>query len=78
MLVSGSRDGQLRVWDVSRGTTTRSETRVSQNTVTALRWIPDSESVAQSSEDKILRVWDVRTGLRLATSFSRQQYIHVW
>ena len=76
MLVSGSRDGQLRVWDVARGAM-RSECRVAQNTVTALRWIPGSDSVAQSSEDKTLRVWDVRSGLRAAASFPRQQYIHV-
>ncbi len=49
---------------------------MAQNTVTALCGIPHADVVAQSSEDKILRVWDARN-LAVTLAFPRQQYIHV-
>jgi WD40 repeat protein len=76
LLVSGSRDGTLRTWDLATAAMA-AEKKTPQNTVTGLCWVPGAAAaVAQSSEDKVLRVWDVRA-LAVAMAFPAQQYLHV-
>ncbi|XXQ38995.1 WD domain, G-beta repeat [Plasmodiophora brassicae] len=64
---SGARDYNVSFWDLAtcrRLTTNETEL----NVVTAVKWIPDSASVLQCSEDLLVRVWDSRTG-KLAQKF---------
>ncbi|XP_065917457.1 WD repeat-containing protein 31-like isoform X2 [Dysidea avara] len=60
LLCSGSRDNSVRVWNMP---TRRSVAvmEIPRNLVTGLKWIGTEMSILQSSEDKILRVWDLRT-----------------
>ena len=76
-LCSGSRNGDLFLWDSATGKRV-AKTHVNRNVITAVCWAPVKASpglVAQTSEDKILRVWDVRT-MKAAHTYPRQQYIH--
>lgn len=75
-LCSGSRNGDIFLWDSSTAKRT-AKAHVNRNVITAVCWTPgDAGLVAQTSEDKILRLWDVRT-MKPAHAYPRQQYIHV-
>lgn len=60
MLVSGSRDAQVCLWDLLSGKQVHSA-KIERNLVTDIRWIPNSHCFAQTSEDLTLRIWDSRT-----------------
>ncbi|XP_015775498.1 PREDICTED: WD repeat-containing protein 31-like [Acropora digitifera] len=73
LMFSGSRDNCVRLWDVTR-TTSISEKEISRNLVSCVKWIPTTQfQVAQTGEDKILRVWDTRQ-MQPVISFPAQQY----
>ena len=66
ILVSGSRDGELRFWDV--------KTRETLNTVAAhgkqvkkVAFSPSGKTVVSAGSDGELRFWDVKTGEHLKT-----------
>ena len=66
ILVSGSRDGELRFWDV--------KTRETLNTIAAhnklvkrVAFSPSGKMVVSASSDYTLRFWDVQTGEHLKT-----------
>lgn len=67
MLASGARNGDVFVWDVAACKRVRQQ-HVTRNVVTALKWVPTTVTFAQTSEDKILRLWDSRT-LKLAQEY---------
>ncbi|XP_031560881.1 WD repeat-containing protein 31-like [Actinia tenebrosa] len=60
MLFSGSRDNSVRLWDVNVGDCIQ-QSEVTRNLVSCVKWIPDSHEVAQTGEDKMVRIWDTRT-----------------
>ena len=72
VLASGARNGDVFIWDVESGKRLRKQ-HITRNVVTALKWVPTTETFAQTSEDKILRLWDART-LKVAQEYPRQQY----
>ncbi|XP_074626914.1 WD repeat-containing protein 31-like [Acropora palmata] len=77
LMFSGSRDNCVRLWDVTR-TTSISEKEVSRNLVSCVKWIPTTQfQVAQTGEDKILRVWDTRQ-MQPVISFPAQQYFQTY
>ncbi len=60
LLVSGSRDNNVKVWDLWSNTCIRS-VHIPRNLVTDMKWIERQNCILQSSEDKSLRIWDART-----------------
>jgi len=77
LLFSGSRDNCVRLWDTTRKTSV-SEKEVSRNLVTCVKWIPGTQTqVAQTGEDKMLRVWDTRN-MQPAFTFPLQQYFQTY
>ncbi|XP_038046246.1 WD repeat-containing protein 31-like [Patiria miniata] len=72
-LCSGSRDNSVRQWDISTGQCIN-QSIIPRNLVTHIKWIPGESMLAQTSEDKCLRLWDTRT-LTEAHVFPKKQYI---
>ena len=50
--------------------------RAPRNLVTALEWIGDEMAILQSSEDKTLRVWDLRA-CSMSQQFRARNYLQV-
>lgn len=72
-LCTGSRDNTLRIWDVQTGICLQ-KSSISRNLVTHICWIPTESLVIQTSEDKMIRIWDVRE-LQVTHTFPMKQYI---
>lgn len=73
LLFSGSRDNCVRLWDTTKNTSI-SEKEVSRNLVSCVKWIPGTQAqVAQTGEDKMVRIWDTRN-MQPAFTFPTQQY----
>ena len=66
MLISGSKDGTLRWWNVPRGACARL-TQAHHGTVQALRRSPDGSQLASCGDDGDIKLWDLRTGEHLKT-----------
>jgi WD40 repeat protein len=60
-IVSGSLDGDLRIWDAATGQC-RMTLQGHTARVEAVAWSPDSASIVSGSLDSGLRIWDVATG----------------
>jgi WD40 repeat protein len=60
ILCSGSRDNSICLWDLNMGRPI-SSMHIPRNLVTELKWIQGERAVVQSSEDKTLRIWDLRS-----------------
>ncbi|EDO29225.1 predicted protein, partial [Nematostella vectensis] len=73
LLFSGSRDNTVKLWDVATGTCVL-ENEISRNLVSCVKWVPDTSLVAQTGEDKTLRVWDTRN-MDVAITYPRKNYI---
>nr|CDP97636.2 Bm5567 [Brugia malayi] len=71
--VSGARDATLRLWDLEMGTCLRA-VRHSRNLVTHISHCSTNNLLAQSSEDKQLKIWDGRN-LCLAFQFPKKNHI---
>ncbi|KAG8447392.1 hypothetical protein GDO86_014749 [Hymenochirus boettgeri] len=74
-LLTGSRDNTLCKWDVESGQCVQSAA-ISRNLVTHLCWVPGESYVVQTSEDKVIRVWDTR-GLQVSQALPMKQYIQM-
>ncbi|XP_077987150.1 WD repeat-containing protein 31-like [Glandiceps talaboti] len=72
-LCTGSRDNYIKVWDIETGSCIL-QNHISRNLVTCVKWLPNQDAIAQTSEDKCLRIWDSRT-LRESHVFQKKQYI---
>lgn len=73
LLFSGSRDNCVRLWDTTKNTSI-SEKEVSRNLVSCVKWVPGTQTqVAQTGEDKMLRIWDTRN-MQPSFTFPAQQY----
>lgn len=68
---SGGRDACVKMWNLGNGKCT-AKREISRNIVTGLAWFGDS-TVAQSSEDKRLRVLDGHNNLASAIEFPVQK-----
>jgi WD40 repeat protein len=60
-LVSGSKDGVVRLWDVSSGA--RRELRGHAGAVLGVAFAPDGRTLTSASADTTALVWDVRAAL---------------
>ncbi len=56
MIVSGSKDSTLKVWDVKKKAL-MFDLPGHSDEIYAVDWSPDGEKVASGSKDKILRIW---------------------
>ncbi|XP_069790130.1 WD repeat-containing protein 31 isoform X1 [Narcine bancroftii] len=72
-LCTGSRDNSLCMWDVETGICLQKYS-ISRNLVTHICWIPTESLVLQTSEDKMVRIWDIRE-LQVTHTFPMKQYI---
>lgn len=73
LLFSGSRDNCVRLWDTTKNTSI-SEKEVSRNLVSCVKWVPGTQTqVAQTGEDKMVRIWDTRN-MQPSFTFPAQQY----
>ncbi|KAK2140540.1 hypothetical protein LSH36_1321g00005 [Paralvinella palmiformis] len=75
-MCSGSRDNSLRLWCLSTGECLR-QNSVTRNLVTHVNWAEDSDIIAQTGEDKEVKIWDART-LAVVQRFARKQHIQSW
>lgn len=61
-IVSGARNYNIFVHDVTRSDAVQQLPRIDQNVVTALQYVPTSaDCIVQTSEDLVLRMYDLRT-----------------
>ena len=70
--VSGSKDNTVRLWDAHKGRCILFD-RTDRNIVTDIKYIPNTESIVQSSEDLVMKIWDTRF-MELAGNFTKTQY----
>ncbi|KAM4664708.1 WD repeat-containing protein 31 isoform 1-T2 [Discoglossus pictus] len=74
-LITGSRDNTLCKWDIESGQCLQ-KAAISRNLVTHLCWVPGESYMVQTSEDKLIRLWDTRD-LQVAHTFPMKQYIQM-
>jgi WD40 repeat protein len=66
MLVSGSSDNSVKLWDVRVGRLVRS-LEGHRAGVNAVAFSPDNKTIASASDDKTIKLWDALTGRLLRT-----------
>ncbi|KAJ8584199.1 WD40 repeat-like protein [Rhizopogon salebrosus TDB-379] len=65
MVVSGSANGRLRLWNVKEGNMVGDPWGRHGNSVTCLDWSPNAQEVATGSEDGTIRRWNPNTGRQI-------------
>uniref|UniRef100_A0A7M4FYQ0 WD repeat domain 31 n=1 Tax=Crocodylus porosus TaxID=8502 RepID=A0A7M4FYQ0_CROPO len=75
-LCTGSRDNTICKWDIETGECL-CRTAISRNLVTHLCWVPGEPYIIQTSEDKLIRMWDSRE-LQVAHTFPGKQHIQTY
>ncbi|KAJ8597835.1 WD40 repeat-like protein, partial [Rhizopogon salebrosus TDB-379] len=66
MVVSGSVDGRLWLWNVEEGGVVGDPWEGHSAPVTCLDWSPDAREIASGSEDGTIRRWNPNTGRQIA------------
>ncbi|KAG2067077.1 WD40 repeat-like protein [Suillus decipiens] len=66
MVVSGSTDGRLRLWDIKKGSMVGDPWEGHDDQVKCLDWSPNALEIASGSEDGTIRRWDTDTGRQIA------------
>jgi WD40 repeat protein len=66
MVVSGSIDGRLRLWNVKEGDVVGDPWEGHSASVRCLDWSPNTREVASGSEDGTIRRWNPNTGRQIA------------
>ena len=65
-IVSGSKDNNITLWDVSTGSFVRTYTGHA-GSVSSVAFSPDGRLITSSSNDKSIIVWDVVSGNKVRT-----------
>lgn len=65
-LVSGGRDGVLKLWDAKTGAALRSF-NVRAGAINAIAFSPDGKTIVSGGDDRMVRLWDVASGALLRT-----------
>lgn len=73
LIASGSRDGIIKLWEVTSGRELRTFLGHSKGEL-SIEFSPDGKTLASGSWDKTIRLWDVASGkqLRMLTGHSRE------
>jgi WD40 repeat protein len=66
MVVSGSADGRLRLWNVKEGGAVGDPWEGHSAPVRCLDWSPNTREIASGSEDGTIRRWNPNTGRQIA------------
>lgn len=72
--MSGSRDCSVKLWDLESAKCVRTQT-INRNLVTHMAY--NGNLVAQTSEDKSVRLWDPRNA-SVVTEFPRKRHIQMF
>ncbi|KAJ8580024.1 WD40 repeat-like protein [Rhizopogon salebrosus TDB-379] len=67
MVVSGSADGRLRLWNVKEGSVVGDPWEGHSAPVRCLDWSPDTREIASGSQDGTIRRWNPITGRHIAS-----------
>lgn len=71
LLVTGggdpSRTGEVQIWNLADGTLVRNFDNPHTDTVLCARFSPDGKTLATSSSDRMIKLWNVETGELLKT-----------
>ena len=73
MLVSGSHDSAIRLWEVSTGRCLLT-LQGHASRIRSVAFSPDSSQIASSSDDGSIRLWDAQTGSCMTTLRSERPY----
>ena len=65
-----------RLWSTETGQCVIANT-ISRNLITQVKWAPSADMIAQSGEDKEVRIFDSRN-LQVIRTFPKKQYIQTW
>ena len=74
LIVSGSWDNNVKIWDVATGTCTQT-LEGHWNWVGSVAFSPNSELVASGSADNTVKIWDAATGLCTQTLEGHRHWI---
>ena len=66
-IVSGAKDGTVRIWNSAAGKLFRRQLIGHSDEVHTVSFSPDGKRIVSGSEDKTIRIWDVTTGRCLNT-----------
>jgi WD40 repeat protein len=66
MVVSGSADGRLRLWNVEEGSVVGDPWEGHSAQVTCLDWSANAREIASGSQDSTIRRWNPNTGRQIA------------
>ncbi|KAJ8597767.1 WD40 repeat-like protein [Rhizopogon salebrosus TDB-379] len=66
MVVSGSEDGKLRLWNMEEGNVVGDPWKGHNAAVRWLDWSPDDKEIASGSQDGTIRRWNPKTGRQIA------------
>ncbi|XP_060084220.1 WD repeat-containing protein 31-like isoform X2 [Ylistrum balloti] len=75
LLCTGSRDNTVRLWDVEKGECLL-ENNIHRNLVTDVKFIPNSNNLVQTGEDKHIRIFETHN-LLVTHTFPKKQYIQM-
>src|SRR6266702_4639868 len=69
-IVSGSRDGRIRVWNATTGETAAGPFTRHTDSVFSVSFSPDGQHIVSGSRDRTIRVWNATTGETVAGPFT--------
>ncbi|KIK35525.1 hypothetical protein CY34DRAFT_62459, partial [Suillus luteus UH-Slu-Lm8-n1] len=75
MVVSGSVDGRLRLWNIKEGNMIGDPWEGHDAAVRCLDWSPDALEIVSGSQDGTIRRWNPDTGLQIAPPIKTS---HAW
>jgi WD40 repeat protein len=73
-IVSGSEDGNVRVWNATTGEIVAGPFPRHNGWVMSVAFSPDGQHIVSGSRDKTIRVWNAATGETVAGPFTGHKY----